>query len=269
MKRNLILLFAIIANTYLLNGCLPQPFSEYYKPRITEELKQELISKNEIIVLDRRQEPILIITDDIEDEEQKALSKGYIPIGYSSFTGYFYGFEQAKEHAAQIGALLVIAKVGDKTTKQGEYYVPVETETTSTTQGKINNKKFTATTKTKETTTQTVNYTRVWYDQFASYYVLRNIDKIKLGIILANLSQEQKIAAQRNIGVSAYVIIENTPAYFANVLPGDVIIELNGEQVIDVQDFEGKIDKIADSSKNITLKIIRNGQEKLITATRK
>lgn len=51
------------------------------------------------------------------------------------------------------------------------------------------------------------------------------------GAILGPLSDELRQKLQRNTGVVIRIVVDNTPAFFANILPGDVLVSIADDQV--------------------------------------
>lgn len=255
----------VILTITIYYGCVPNFFSEYYESKITPVDRRDLSINKTLRFLEVGETPKIIVSDNLSQDHYSALSKGYRLIGVSAFNAVFTSHEGAIKQAEKVGAVLVLTGIGEKGIKNTTLYIPVETETTSTTEGNIKNKRFTATTRSKETTSQAMNYAIERYDQYAYYYALMNKDKIKVGIIPTDLSQEVKAQIQRNTGISVYVVIEDTPAYMANILVNDIIIELNSEPIINSEDFIKKASNLDIASTGVTLKIIRNNQEKTIT----
>lgn len=52
-----------------------------------------------------------------------------------------------------------------------------------------------------------------------------------VGLILSDLPSDLKASLERNAGALVKTVVEDTPAWKANVIPNDVLIAVNGEQV--------------------------------------
>lgn len=89
-------------------------------------------------------------------------------------------------------------------------------------------------------------------------YFLRKGKPPILGIRNVPLPTEIRQQLERNTGVLVWVVINDSPAFNANILEGDVILKMNGEDVTSVKDFSGKIHQLAGQKVNI--EIWRNGQ---------
>jgi hypothetical protein len=104
------------------------------------------------------------------------------------------------------------------------------------------------------------------YDQIAWFFV-KSTKKLKFGIGVKELTPEQKTSLGRDTGAIVEFVVENSPAFKANVLAGDILIEVNG---VNVQNAKHALELMlgADVSKGTAvLKVIRNREEKVITIT--
>lgn len=52
-----------------------------------------------------------------------------------------------------------------------------------------------------------------------------------VGLVLSDLSSDVKASLERNAGALVKTVVEDSPAWKANVIPNDVLIAVNGEQV--------------------------------------
>lgn len=84
-----------------------------------------------------------------------------------------------------------------------------------------------------------------------------------IGIIPQPLPAEIREKLQRNTGVLVWVVKNDSPAFLANILEGDVILEIGNEEVKTVSDFGEKINKLA--GQKVDLGIWRNGETKTIS----
>ena len=81
------------------------------------------------------------------------------------------------------------------------------------------------------------------YDYFASYWV--KVAPGHFGAYVENLTSEQRAAVQRNRGASILAAVRNSPAFEADVLTGDIILSVDGEDVRDAQDFISRVSALA------------------------
>ena len=87
----------------------------------------------------------------------------------------------------------------------------------------------------------------------------------QFGVRLNDLSDAQRQRLERNTGAVVVIVYDNTPAFFANILVGDVIIAVNGVPVGTASDGVAKLRAVAQKGKPATVTIIRRGAQKTIT----
>lgn len=161
------------------------------------------------------------------------LFNGYQILGYSTFNGPEQG-EDLAEYVKNM-CLLKKAKVGlfnyDYTdtrygwTQYGSYSI------------------------------QRYDYTVVLFVALPTYYIQNQIT----GFEVIDLTQESRMALQRNTGVVIDVVYNKSNAYYANIIRNDVLIEINGFPIGSVDDYYYYVRNSYDTS--FTIKVIRNGRE--------
>jgi hypothetical protein len=131
--------------------------------------------------------------------------QGYVLIGQSSFTSGEPESEQGPiDQGIAVGADLVMLL---NPTYQG-------TVTTS-----VN-----ATTTPYGTTYVPMNYQRSGYS--AGYFVKL---RTPFGVYLRDLTDSERQVRQTNRGAYVVTVVDNSPAYNSDILPGDVIVSINGQ----------------------------------------
>lgn len=80
-----------------------------------------------------------------------------------------------------------------------------------------------------------------------------------LGIKVDSVPKEQRLSRQTNAGALVTHVYEGTPAFAANVLEGDVILEWNGRKVSNWHHLQRLLD--GQSIIGTTLKLLRNDKE--------
>src|SRR5450631_103706 len=89
-----------------------------------------------------------------------------------------------------------------------------------------------------------------------SYIIAKQLDELQLRFwTLRPLPDDISGRLQRNTGVSVIVVVRSTPAFRANVLEGDVLLKINGEDIIGVREFEEQGSRFA--GQTVDLNIIR------------
>ncbi|MBQ8679337.1 MAG: PDZ domain-containing protein [Treponema sp.] len=126
-------------------------------------------------------------------------------------------------------------------------------------------------TTTSYSTPSTRSYTLSKYSYFAyllSPYVKSEIEQWRLGLQVVDLSNDDRKSLKRNTGVLVDVVFQKFPAFYADLMCGDVIIEINGKQIRDKDDFE-KAEAQLKPDDSVTMKIIHEGTEKTVNMTAK
>jgi S1-C subfamily serine protease len=100
---------------------------------------------------------------------------------------------------------------------------------------------------------------------YASYWAKRDPNKIRLGVNYIPLSDELRHKLERNTGVQAVIVVRGTPAFKANILEGDVLLKLNGKDIVDVPSLSADIIKMA--GQQVTFDLLRGDQPRSIAVT--
>jgi len=90
---------------------------------------------------------------------------------------------------------------------------------------------------------------------FGAIYFMKA--KSRLGIVPEPVSDEARRRIQTNSGVSVKVVVENSSAFAADVLPGDIVLSIGGESIQSGEHFYQLLDKY--EGKRPLFKIDRNG----------
>lgn len=111
--------------------------------------------------------------------------------------------------------------------------------------------------------TANANSTYGGYPQAAVYLVKQN-RKGKFGLLLQNLPPEARLRYERNTGAFVQLVLEDTPAFFAYVLPGDIIISVDDILVRNAIHARELMENVPPSATSSQLRILRNGLEQTI-----
>ena len=95
------------------------------------------------------------------------------------------------------------------------------------------------------------------YENSACFYINKNINKYVWGIYTETLTAAEKTQYQTNRGLIVRRVVNRSPAFNANIIPGDIILEIDGFEMISYDDLN-KVDK--NKTDNV-FKIIRAGSE--------
>jgi hypothetical protein len=91
----------------------------------------------------------------------------------------------------------------------------------------------------------------------------RKMRPLILGTLNMALPTEIRQKLERNTGVFVSVVFNGSPAFNANILEGDVVLKINGEDVLSPADLREHLGKFA--GQKADLEIWRNGQSKNIS----
>ena len=255
-----------------MQGCAQSGYKKFYSPYVDAKTLPD------VVLLADNEEPKIYGTDNFQRDTLILRSKKYIPIGYSSFNGGYEDTKNAGNQAKLIGATIVLvnSKYTNTQTSTATLFLPnnkttyhagtVNTNTTynnglygsSNTNGTYNGTSTTYGTKAIPITT---NQRR--YDQSATYFVKSN-KKYKFGVQFLNLTPDQRKLLERNTGVQVQVVIEDSPAFYSNVLAGDFLIALDGQLIKNTEHGVKLMGKVPDNIDSSILTVIRKGIKKEI-----
>lgn len=81
---------------------------------------------------------------------------------------------------------------------------------------------------------------------------------------MLELTPEQRSALGRNSGVFLSVVYEETPAFDANVLVGDVLVAIDGQPVKNVDHAMQLLENIPQGTPTTTITVVRGDVENVI-----
>jgi hypothetical protein len=257
---------AIVFVLAALGGCAANGFAKYYTPNRGSEyfvtspyyIKPPAVPK------------LYAHGNDVKSDAKRLQEDGYALLGTSSFFGpsKIGTKEDAIAQGKKIGAALIMAKSSYKDTLTGTVPLTlpnapqVATVNTSGTvygnggSGSYNSTSFV--TMPGGSTTYNIPYSVSRSDFFASYWVQFDASKMIFGAFWAPLPDEVRSRLQRNTGLIVAAVVNGTPAFRANVLGGDVLTQINGEDIVDVRGFTEQLKKL--SAQTVEFKIIRGTQ---------
>jgi S1-C subfamily serine protease len=79
------------------------------------------------------------------------------------------------------------------------------------------------------------------------------------------LPNEVRKKLERNTGVQVAAVVKGTPAFKANFIEGDILLSLNGEDIIDVASLSAALNQLA--GQRITFNLLRGYQPRAISVT--
>ena len=266
---------AIAAGCWL-SGCA-SGFEKFYTP--APNAQATLTSP---LMLPAPKTPQLYLhSNDVQADAKRLREDGYIYIGSSSFYGPANrsNQSQALEQGKKVGAAIVLFKTEYMDTQSGvvPYTVAnppiVSTVNTSGTVNSYGSNGYASGTYNSTGTittpggysTYAIPYSVNRNTFFASYWVKEDVSKLHLGVNSEPLSDAMRRKLERNTGVIIAIVVHGTPAFRANILEGDVVLKLNGTDVVDVAGFQSQLAQLA--GQTVKLDILRGDQPRSLSVT--
>lgn len=186
--------------------------------------------------------------------------RGYRLLGSSVFnTHQMQSDDNAIQQGKQVGADLVVI-ANPRYTGSSTTAVPITmpTSTTSYTTGTATafgpggtvNAFGNSTTTTYGSTTTMIPITQNRHDYAAVYFIKA---KWGFGALWRDLNDAERQELQSNKGVFLRVVVDNSPAYLADILPGDIVLAVDGEPVLNQESLAGLLQTRAGRLVNVSL----------------
>lgn len=259
MKRIILCSLAAI----LLSGCATSGYKQFYQPYADQSTLAGLV------LLKDGESPSIWRTEDLPSEVKKGISKGYKIIGQSSFNGALEGNNGIIAQAKAVKATHVVISSSFSETRT--ITTPLVMPTTSTTynSGTVSSgyraANYSGTSTTYGSTVVPMTTQQNRYEQ-VGVFMAKSITKPRFGVFLEELSPRVRAEMQRNTGALIIIVVEDTPAFDADILEGDVIVAINEFQVTSPSKALELMDK-APSGKPAKFTVLRNGQSKDFVVT--
>lgn len=221
----------------------------------------------DVQLLGKDEAPKVFSSNNMDRDVKIAISKGYYFIGVSEFNGEYESEQSVVNQAKSVGAVFVL--VNSKFTESRAVTMPLFLPDSQTTYhsgsiyGAYGSTNYSGTSTSYGTKVVPITSRQERYDQTAMYFV-KSTKKPKFGIMVDDLPLELRLKYERNTGVLINVVFEESPAFTANILPGDILIEFNGTIITNVQQALSLMRKYSPQEGGCILKIIRNGTVKNI-----
>lgn len=267
-----LLAFAIVA---LLSGCASNDYTKFYTDHTAGATKE---------LLDAKLMPYSGVTQiygskDLPKDIRELDRRGYLVIGESAFQGAGNSPEEhLRQQAKLVGADIVILRIEYQGSSQtampmlqynpGQYSTTQHSGTVNataygqrgTTYGTAN---YTGTSTTTTPGTFSTSYIPVTLQNYARNAVyLRKGRPPILGVKTVPIPDQMRRELKRNTGAVIDMVLDGSPAFRANLLPGDIIIGLDEMRVDTPDEFSTKILDVAGRECNV--KILREGKELII-----
>jgi S1-C subfamily serine protease len=195
--------------------------------------------------------------------------QGLWPIGVSDFVGPSANVNDALKQAKDVGAAIVAITSNYQSTATGAFPLTLPNNTTSYTTGSANivgsggfaTGSYNGMTTSYGTQTTMIPYSVDRYEQVALYFAPLN--RQGAGVMYLPLTDTQRQQLGTNQAVSVVAVRTGSPAFLADILPGDAVLSIDGRRVYDVDTGKQALLSAVGRPSNIVL--IRDG--KTITKT--
>jgi len=178
-----------------------------------------------VIRLNKNEEPKILSSSDINNDYFEMLSDYYVCLGATSFNGPSEDIiDSIKEQCKRIGATIALYSI--------EYAY----------------------------TTGSYNIRR--YD-YSVYYFVKFTDDVGFGIRLTDLDVRERQNYKRNTGAVVYIVYKRTPAFYSNIFRGDIIVKINGKEILDADDGDLVL-YLLSKGDTVNIEILRDGKSETI-----
>ena len=240
-----VLRFISVALLAIATQCLPSclnPYAQFYRGLDDARLERAYEPQSGEIQI--------YGTSDFDSDRRGLMRRGFMPIGQSSFNAAMGNVSerQLRAQASKIGAHVVLTSSHYTNTVSGA--TPVQVPTTSTAYSHSSATAYgsggtvtaygNGTTTTYGTDTVMVPYS-IERGEFQALYFAKM--KMRAGIVIAPLSDEARKQLGSNAGVIADIVVEGSPAYSADVLPGDILISIGPDRIDSEASYRACLDK--------------------------
>lgn len=259
MRRLLTFMIALATS-----ACLPNPYAKYYQGAPDARLRPGYVAPSG---------PLQVFSSNDFNRDMLELNRrGYLLIGQSSFNAGMNAVResQLRRQADQIGAQVVLIAPRYTNTVSGAIPLSVPTTSTTTTTatatavGSGGSATAFGTGTSTTTGSQTVmmpysvaraDYTALYFSRFRS----------RLGMNVVALDDPTRVRLQSNFGVRVLAVVEGSPAFDAEVLPGDILLQIGEDRVSSVDHFSQLLEKY--QGRTVELRLDRGGREVKKTVT--
>ena len=81
---------------------------------------------------------------------------------------------------------------------------------------------------------------------------------MRIGLHFADMNTAERLSSKQNTGAYVDIVYEDSPAFYANIFPGDIVVSVNGKAVYDSDSFY----RVLNNSKygdRLKITLIRDG----------
>jgi serine protease Do len=270
LSKEWAVLFTCFGVALFLTGCATNNFSKFYTGYSQDALTNLPPWSGHTSIFN---------STDLPTDAKQLNRRGFTEIGQSSFrTAATQSESDILNQAKQVGADIVLYRTiylgSEQTAVPYTDYTPGRTYTT-TSSGTVNANAYgsggyasgtgnyygTATTTTPGTfSTQMVPVTLHFYNHNAVFF--RTNWPSVLGVVAKPLSDDMRRKLKRNGGAEVLILINDSPAFRANILEGDIILRIDGEDIASPDEMVQIMHKHA--AERVNIEIWRDGSAEVV-----
>jgi len=251
MKKTLVSSILLI----IITGC-SNPYTQFYT-----DYSGGINVLNDPRFIISKGEPRLFGGSTIEQDRQRMLEDGYVLLGASSFNAAEGSQRDAIRQAKKIHADTVIFYQEYRNTQSGSIPITTPDMQTSSHSGSIYGSGMSASYFGSSTTygskTTYMPYSVDRYNYLATFWI--KAKPPRLGIHFRDLTPKERAIAGTNKGTFIGVVVKNSPAFEADLLPGDIIQKFNEVEIVDGEHFSSMFGRY--EGRTIRLEISRQGKK--------
>jgi len=236
--RNIVIIMA----AFVLIGCV-NPYTKFYRGE-QDATKFPNYAQN-------TGELLIFSSNDFQRDIANMIRKGYQPFGESHFNGASnQGIDgPLRSHAKNIGASAVLISTRYSHTVSGAVPLVMPTTTTTYSSGTATaygpggsvNAYGTGVSTTYGSQTMMMPYSVARSDFDAIFFY--KAKRPRVGINPGELDQLTRKRLQTNSGIIVRVVVENSTAYLADIMDGDVVLKISNESVQSLDHYYKLLDK--------------------------
>jgi S1-C subfamily serine protease len=246
----------VVAAVCLALGACASDYSRFYSPAPAATLAQ---------IAPFSGEPTVVAsTGNVRSDVDLMFTRGFGPIGISDFNGPVRGVAGAVAQGKTVGAQYVVVSREYANTVQGAIPMTTLVPQTTYSNGTVNafgsggyaTGTYNGTSTTYSQETSYIPFSVARYDQKAVYF--GPLVRAGVGVRTVEISPEdaQRLGTQKGVIVSA--VRRGSPAFDADILPGDVLVQVGSQTVFDPEGANTALHGAYGSDPVVT--ILRNGQ---------
>lgn len=210
------------------------------------------------------QEPEIISgTGDPDKDVETMWRRGYAPIGVSVFNSPNAKTGDALRFAKKLKVRYVMVATRLASSSTSAFPLTMPHTTTSVTNGNASvygsggyaSGTYSGTTTTYGSQTTYMPITINRFDKMAVYY--GEVPKQGLGVMTREMTPDEMALVETRRAIVVRFVRDDSPAYLADILPGDIITQVNGEPF-----DRAKVAQAATPGETLQIHLFRRGQQK-------